>query len=213
MEYPVLYSFRRCPYAMRARLALRVSGLRVAVREVVLADMPPALLACSAKKKVPVLVENKGQVINESLDIMLWALRQHDPDNWLVAQAELFAETERLIAYNDNEFKLHLDHYKYADRFPEKPQEFYRTQGEVFLHELEGKLATSPYLFGEQPTLADMAIFPFIRQFAYVDKNWFEQAPYPYLQSWLTALLSQSLFTGVMEKYDKWKEGDRVVVF
>ena len=210
---PVLYSFRRCPYAIRARLALRVSGIQIALREVILSDKPVALLACSAKATVPVLVTDDQRVIDESVDIMIWALNQYDPQDWLVKDACLLAETQRLVAYNDNEFKLHLDHYKYADRFPDKPVEVYRAQGECFLKELEAKLATSSYLLCERPTFADMAILPFIRQFSHVDKNWFEQSPYPRLQYWLTTLLNQPLFISVMGKYEKWQEGDPVVVF
>ncbi len=213
MKYPVLYSFRRCPYAIRARLALKVSGIQVALREVVLADKPAALRACSAKATVPVLVVNHQHVIDESLEIMMFALKQHDPQGWLVTDAELVAESQRLIAYNDGEFKSHLDRYKYADRFPDQAMEVYRAQGESFLRELEAKLATSAYLLCERPILADMAIFPFIRQFASVDKVWFEQSPYPRLQSWLAGLLQQPLFSSVMDKYVQWQEGDPVVMF
>jgi len=213
MTYPVLYSFRRCPYAMRARLALKVSGIQLILREVVLADKPAALFACSAKATVPVLVFSDQRVIDESLDIMLWALNQHDPQNWLMTEAGLLAETQRLIAYNDNEFKLHLDHYKYADRFTDKPMEFYRAQGEGFLNELEERLASSSYLLCERPSLADMAILPFIRQFAHVDKSWFEKSPYLRLQSWLATLSNEPLFISVMPKYKKWQEGDPQVMF
>ena len=178
-----------------------------------LADKPEAMLACSEKGTVPVLMIDNQHVIDESLDIMVWALNQHDPVNWLMTDADLMAETQRLIAYNDNEFKTHLDHYKYADRFPDKPLELYREQGEYFLNELEAKLATSSYLLCEYPGFADMAILPFIRQFSLVDKRWFDQCPYPHLQSWLATLLNQPLFASVMGKYDKWKEGDPDVVF
>ncbi len=213
MRYPLLYSFRRCPYAIRARLALRVSGIQVTLREVVLADKPAALRACSAKATVPVLVVNHQHVIDESVAIMVFALKQNDPQEWLVTDADLAAECQRLIAYNDGEFKSHLDHYKYADRFPNQPMEVYRAQGESFLSELEAKLAISPYLLCERPTFADMAIMPFIRQFANVDKEWFEQRPYPHLQAWLMELLRQPLFTSVMDKYKQWQEGDPVIMF
>lgn len=210
MTYPVLYSFRRCPYAMRARLALRVSGVKAILREVVLADKPTALVACSAKATVPVLVLPDQQVIDESLDIMLWALKQNDPQNWLLTESDLQTETQRLITYNDHEFKTDLDHYKYADRFPDNPIVVYRSRGERFLQELEARLARSTFLLSQRPTLADMAILPFIRQFAHVDRNWFDHSPYPRLQSWLSTLLKQTLFTSVMHKYPKWQEGDAV---
>lgn len=213
MPYPVLYSFRRCPYAMRARLALRVSGIKVALREVVLADKPQALLDCSAKATVPVLVVDDGRVIDESLDIMHWALRQNDPQHWLSPDAAAQAETQRLVDENDQVFKVHLDHYKYADRYPDKPGEFYRAEGERFLMELESKLSDSPYLLGGQPTLADMAILPFIRQFAHVDFDWFQQSRYVHLQAWLSGLLQAPLFTGVMGKYSRWREDDEIVLF
>ena len=213
MMYPVLYSFRRCPYAIRARLALRVSGIQVILREVVLANKPSALLACSPKATVPVLVLTNKQVIDESLDIMMWALHQNDPHNWLVEGAGLITETLQLILSNDNDFKPDLDRYKYADRFPEKPMETYRAQGERFLKVLETRLATSPFLLGERPTLADMAILPFVRQFAHVDIHWFELSPYVYLRTWLSSLLDQALFNSVMQKYSPWREGDPVQVF
>jgi len=213
MNHPVLYSFRRCPYAIRARLALRVSGIQVQLREVVLADKPEALRQLSAKGTVPVLALDQAQVIDESLDIMMWALQQHDPDGWLLKDAVLMAESQRLINVNDSEFKRYLDRYKYADRFPDHPLAFYRAKAERFLAVLEVKLTSSLYLLSERPTLADMAIFPFIRQFANVDKAWFEKSPYPHLQSWLTGLLALPLFTGVMDKYSQWQKDDPEVIF
>ncbi|MBL1259404.1 MAG: glutathione S-transferase [Thiotrichaceae bacterium] len=213
MDHPILYSFRRCPYAIRARLALRASGVQVVLREVVLADKPAALRQLSAKATVPVLVDAENNVIDESLDIMRWALRQSDPDGWLMSDNERVAESQCLISTNDTEFKPCLDRYKYADRFPEQSVEFYRAQAEVFLTVLEAKLTASPYLLSECPTLADMAIFPFIRQFANVDKAWFEKSPYRHLQAWLTVLLALPLFTGVMDKYAQWQPDDPVVMF
>jgi len=213
MNHPLLYSFRRCPYAIRARLALRVSDISVVLREVVLADKPEELQLLSAKATVPVLVVNQTEVIDESLDIMLWALKQSDPHAWLLSDAGSITECERLILENDNDFKSFLDRYKYADRFPDHPPEFYRAQAERFLLVLEARLGTSPYLLADRPTLADMAIFPFIRQFSNVDKVWFEQSPYPHLRAWLERLLVLPLFTGVMGKYIKWQRNDPVVIF
>ncbi len=212
MNDPVLYSFRRCPYAIRARLALRASGIRVAIREVVLADKPAALRQLSVRATVPVLVVNQTEVIGESLDIMLWALQQCDPQGWLPADALLMAESRQLIAANDGEFKQSLDRYKYADRFPEQPQALYRAEAERFLALLEKRLAHSPYLLCERLTLADMAIFPFIRQFANVESDWFEQSPYPQLRRWLASLLRSPLFASVMVKYVPWREGDPAVI-
>ncbi len=213
MSYPILYSFRRCPYAIRARLALRVSGIQVELREVVLSDKPAAFLACSEKATVPVLVLDEQHVIDESLDIMYWALEKNDPEDWLVQEPGLQEVTEHLINYNDNEFKTHLDHYKYFDRFPEYSMEYYREQGEIFLADLEARLNKTNYLLGQRPTLVDMAIFPFIRQFSYADKNWFDQSQYTRLQAWLTQLLEGSLFASVMVKYEQWQPGNQRVLF
>lgn len=212
MTYPILYSFRRCPYAIRARLALRVSGIQVELREVVLADKPAALRLISPKATVPVLVVSQQQVIAESIEIMYWALQQHDPQDWLKGDSEKLAEGARLIAYNDSEFKPQLDRYKYADRFPQQPMEVYRTEGEIFLQQLDAKLAVTSCLLCEFPTLADMAIVPFIRQFSSVDSEWFENSPYPFLRAWLRKLLVTPLFTSVMTKYQKWEEGDEPVI-
>ena len=213
MTYPILYSFRRCPYAIRARLALRVSGIQVELREVVLSDKPAAFLAYSEKATVPVLVVDEQLIIDESLDIMYWALEKNDPEDWLVQESSLQQATEHLLDFNDNEFKSHLDHYKYSDRFPENSMEYYREQGEIFLADLEVRLNKTNYLLGPRPTLVDMAIFPFIRQFAYVDKNWFDQSQYTRLQAWLTQLLEGSLFSSVMAKYEQWQPGNQRVLF
>nr|WP_280527481.1 glutathione S-transferase [Pseudomonas lurida] len=192
----MLYSFRRCPYAMRARLALRYSGVCVRIIEVSLKAKPAEMLALSPKGTVPVLSVN-GEVIDESLAIMQWALAQHDPDNWrLQGDPSVLA----LIDENDQGFKYHLDRYKYAERYPEYPMEHYRAEGEVFLQKLEGLLADRAYLLAHHPSLADMAMAPFVRQFAHVDRDWFARAPYPRLQRWLEAFLQSPLFIGVMAK-------------
>ena len=188
---PQLYSFRRCPYAMRARLALYGSGMEVELREVVLRDKPVELQELSPKATVPVLVTVEGQVIDESLDIMLWALGQSDPEKWLLQGTEL-KKAIALIDQNDGEFKHWLDHYKYADRFPEYPASYYREQAEMFIAQLEQKLTSQRYLMADRLSVADVAIFPFIRQFAHVDILWFDQAPYPKVQSWLASLMAVS---------------------
>ena len=210
---PVLYSFRRCPYAIRARLALRYAGLQVVLREVVLADKPDALLMSSPKGTVPVLVLADNQVIDESLEIMLWALAQNDPGRWLPDDDGVLKQIKALVAVNDGEFKQYLDQYKYADRFPQHPQAYYRDQALGLLQPLEQRLGEQRFLFADQPGLADMAIFPFIRQFAHVDKEWFYQSPYKQMIRWLDALLQLPLFAQVMHKYPKWRPEDGVTLF
>lgn len=212
-KLPILYSFRRCPYAMRARLALKVSGITVELREVVLAKIPQKMVACSPKATVPVLVLPDGRVIDESLDIMQWALFIDDPENWLADDGEISARTASLIKTNDNEFKEYLDHYKYAVHFPEHSMEYYRSQGEEFLQDLELQLKAHDFLLADRVTLADMAIFPFIRQFAHVDKDWFYASSYQKLQQWLDTLLASPLVAAVMTKYKPWQKGAPVVVF
>ena len=190
----VLYSFRRCPYAMRARMALRYSGVPLSIVEVSLKAKPAEMLAASPKATVPVLVCAEGSVIEQSLDIMHWALARHDPDNWLQPGCAA------LIEENDTRFKMLLDRYKYAIRYPEHPMEYYRAQGAEFLQRLEDVLARSAYLAGPALSLADVALAPFVRQFAHVDRDWFEQAPYPRLNAWLERFLASELFSSVMKK-------------
>jgi glutathione S-transferase len=202
LELPVLYSFRRCPYAMRARMALRYSGIQIEIHEVSLKDKPEAMLQISTKGTVPVLALPNGKVLDESLDIMRWALAQHDLEDWLMASVPAFGqEAEALIAENDGAFKQALDRYKYATRFPEHPAEFYRAQGETFLQALELRLNKTRHLCRERCSLADIAIFPFIRQFASVDEAWFRQASYPALDNWLRQLVESRLFISIMEKH------------
>jgi len=210
---PVLYSFRRCPYAIRARLAIKVSNTQVELREVKLADKPQEMLESSKKGTVPVLLLTDNTVIDESMDIMMWALNKHDPQNWLNNNLSEIKETQRLIELNDHEFKIHLDHYKYAERFPEQTMEYYRKQAEEFLRILEHKLKQTQYLINNTLCLADIAIFPFIRQFAYVDINWFEHSEYKNLQRWLTELLESDLFKSVMKKQANWTTGDPQAIF
>lgn len=197
MALPILYSYRRCPYAMRARMALRYANIAVEIREISLKQKPAHMLQVSPKGTVPVLVLTDGSVIEQSLDIMHWALSDTDHEGWRDADAE---QTISLIAENDGTFKQCLDRYKYADRYPEQSAEFYRTQGEVFLLRLESQLSKNLFLLGEKPSLADIAIFPFIRQFAAVDAAWFEQSQYPQLRNWLQFFVSSALFCKVMEK-------------
>ena len=191
-----LYSFRRCPYAMRARMALRYSGVPVDIVEVSLKAKPAQMLAISPKGTVPVL-DAGGQVIDESLEIMRWALAQNDPDDWLLAGDSRIAE---LIEANDQGFKVHLNRYKYAERYPEQPMEVYRAEGALFLQRLDESLEGREYLLADHPSLADIALLPFVRQFAHVDREWFAQTPYPRLQAWLQRFLESELFTSIMKK-------------
>lgn len=196
---------------MRARLAIAKAGMAVELREIELRHKPQALLAASAKGTVPVLQLGNSQVIDESLDIMFWALAQNDPDRWL-NPAGLEA-AKNLIAWNDGEFKYYLDRYKYPDRHPEQAQIFYRRQAELFLSELERRLTTGQYLCGQHFTLADAAILPFIRQFAAVDADWFAHSPYPKVGLWLKTYVESELFAAIMAKYKPWKCNDPPVLF
>ena len=206
---PVLYSFRRCPYAMRARLALQISGLQYKLREVSLKSKPPEMLAASPKGTVPVLVLPSGQVIDESLDIMRWGLAQNDPDGWL-NQGSL-ADMLALIEGNDGQFKHALDRYKYPNRYPLESggdvQAFalaQRFEASSWLQTLESRLSQG-WLFGPQPSLADMATLPFVRQFAHTDAAWFAAQPWPQLQAWLARFEASALFEGVMAKHKPWQ--------
>jgi glutathione S-transferase len=203
-QHPVLYSFRRCPYAMRARLALLASSLVCEMREVVLRDKPQALLAASAKGTVPVLVTIEGKVLDESLDIMLWALHRHDPLSLLSPQRDNLEAMLALITRCDGEFKYHLDRYKYPDRYENGDALAHRSAGADFLYLLNSRLATTPYLFGNHAALADMAIAPFVRQFAQTDAAWFNAQPWPQLRAWLSAILDSDIFERIMELYPQW---------
>ncbi|MBZ9784819.1 glutathione S-transferase [Pseudomonas sp. REP124] len=195
-----LYSFRRCPYAMRARMALRYSGVAVDIVEVSLKAKPAEMLALSSKGTVPVLSID-GRVFDESLEIMRWALAQNDPQDWLLkADPDGADRIAALIEENDQTFKVHLNRYKYAERYPEQPMEAYRAEGEVWLRKLDELLADRAYLLADHPSLADVALMPFVRQFAHVDREWFAQTPYRRLQQWLERFLTSELFTSIMKK-------------
>ncbi|WP_417458542.1 glutathione S-transferase [Kordiimonas sp.] len=210
---PILYSFRRCPYAMRARLALASAGVSVKLREVVLRDKPTSMLEASPKGTVPVIIEPGGGVIDESLDVMLWALGRNDPEEWLKPGAGTMADMRDLIALNDGDFKHHLDRFKYATRYEDADPEEHRAGAEKFLHLLEAKLSENPWLFGARASLADYAILPFVRQFAGAAKDWWQGAPYPHVQTWLDGFKTSERFKAVMRKYPQWHEGDEEPVF
>ena len=207
---PILYSFRRCPYAIRARLALRYTGLPIVLREVVLRDKPAEMLALSPKGTVPVLVLPEGEVIDESLDIMLWALAQNDPDGWLDSDLE---KASRLIDANDDQFKPWLDRYKYPNRYDDIEPGEPRARCEVFIAALDEHLKADEYLAGKQMGLADAAIYSFVRQFVFVDPDWFATASYVNVNRWLQAFLDSEFFLSVMDKYPQWHSGDAESVF
>lgn len=208
MSLPVLYSFRRCPYAIRSRLALRAAGQRVELREVVLRAKPEQMLAISPKGTVPVLQLPDGRVIEQSLEIMRWALGQSDPQGWLRADAQAW------IDLNDGPFKALLDRYKYPERHPERSAPSWRDEAvALMLEPMNRALSAHPQLLGEHVSLADMALLPFVRQFAQVDADWFSQAPLPGLQAWLAAHLASALFESSMGKVAPWSPGQAPVVF
>lgn len=210
---PVLYSFRRCPYAMRARLALHACRVPVELREVFLRDKPAAMLAASPKGTVPVLVLVDGGVIEESLDIMDWALAQRDREGWLDFPADAGETMAALISENDGPFKAALDRYKYPTRYADADPRAEREKAKNFLFRLEAQLSATDHLLGSRFSKADAAILPFIRQFAHVDREWFYGGDWPALIGWLDRFLRSDRFAAIMTKYEPWKSGTAGVVF
>ena len=213
MTKHILYSFRRCPYAIRARLAILTSGINVEIREVTLNDKPPALLRISSKATVPVLITADERIIDESIDIMNWALNQSDPEKWLPSDTKEEQLTSELTYINDQTFKHFLDRYKYSDRYPENSELYYRQQAELILINLEHNLIHNTYLVSNRLTMVDVALLPFIRQFALVNKAWFDVAPYPKIQAWLEKFITSELFNSSMVKLAPWQQGDEVIYF
>lgn len=205
-DSPVLYSFRRCPYAMRARLALLASDTICEIREVKLSAKPPEMVEISPKATVPVLQLPDGRVIDQSLDIMRWALGRNDPGGWLARS------DDALIAANDGSFKHHLDRYKYPNRHGTDPAE-HRAAALDHLRPLEERLVTTRFLGGDALGLADAALMPFVRQFAETDRDWFDLLPLPNLQAWLVDLIASPLFAAAMVRLTPWKAGDAPVLF
>ncbi|MEJ5979020.1 glutathione S-transferase [Novosphingobium sp. PS1R-30] len=203
---PILYSFRRCPYAMRARLALLVSATTCEIREVKLSQKPAELIAASPKATVPVLVLPGGGVVEESREIMAWALAQRDPEGWLDR------EDRNLIEMNDGPFKHHLDRYKYPERHGSQPGE-HRAAALELLRGLEARLALQTNLCGDLRGLTDAAIFPFVRQFAETDRAWFDAQPLPHLQAWLARHLASELFAAIMLRLQPWQPEDAPILF
>jgi len=222
---PVLYSFRRCPYAMRARLAIAASGQTCELREIVLRSKPAEMLQASPKGTVPVLVDTDGTVVDQSLDIMQWALHRNDPAQWLSPDQETADAMFALIAENDGAFKRNLDRYKYPDRYQGAAGSdradgangadaiAERDAGAVWLRGLDTRLQAHAWLFGSRPCLADMAIAPFVRQFAHTDAAWFAAQDWPALQAWLSGILDSDAFAHVMQKWTPWASGTQGVAF
>ena len=204
MESPILYSFRRCPYAMRARMSLLESDVEVELREVILRDRPDHMMEISPKGTVPVLLLPDGTVIEESLDIMLWSL----DESWLIG------DWKDLIDVNDGEFKHHLDRYKYNNRYENVlSSEEHREHAVSILKTYDDRLSNQSYLCGDSISLADLALSPFVRQFANTDRGWFDQLPLPHLLKWLEGILESNLFKACMVKHKKWQQGDEPVFF
>lgn len=202
---PILYSFRRCPYAMRARMGLVGADISYEHREIILRDKPAHMLKVSPKGTVPVLSLPNGRVIDESLDIMLWALEQNDQHRWLDgARIDMF----NLIERNDTIFKALLDRYKYPNRYPDEDCTNARDDTAKILFDLDQRIKVNGSLSGEQTTIADIAIFPFIRQFAHVDRDWFYAQSYPHLHKWLVEHLESALFVTIIEKHKIWAKNN-----
>jgi glutathione S-transferase len=207
MKYPILYSFRRCPYAIRARMTLCYANINVYIREIVLKNKPESLTQLSPKATVPVLALEDGQVIDESLDIINWALSQSDPDGWRCVDKK--RQSDDLIMINDHEFKPLLDGYKYPQSSKEQDPHLYRDKAYLYLAKLNAMLETSPYLLTRTVGISDVCLFPFIRQFYYVDSTWFESLDLIHLKKWLHSWLASALFNRVMVKCPLWQEGQK----
>lgn len=206
---PILYSFRRCPYAIRTRMTLKYCGIDVEHREVLLKDKPAEMLAASPKGTVPVLVQADDSVLDESEDIIGWALAQQDPSGWLDYDVTTLAQMHELVKATEDRFKPNLDRYKYS-YYPEddpraEERTIYRARCVDFLAELDTRLQHKSYLAGDRLSYVDVAVFPFVRQFANVEPAWFETLPLAALQHWLTAQLNSELFLGVMQKHKVWQ--------
>jgi glutathione S-transferase len=209
---PILYSFRRCPYAIRARLALCQAGVAVELREVALSRKPPEMLAASRAGTVPVLQIAPGQVIAQSLDIMRWALGQNDAEGWLAGADS--PDLRALIDTCDGAFKQALDRYKYAERHPQRSAHDWRDEAvHSLIAPLEARLAQAPQLGGARPCLADAAIFPFVRQFAAVDAAWWAASPWSATRRWHDAWAGSALMDACMQKTPPWQPGAPVILF
>jgi glutathione S-transferase len=198
---------------MRARLAIDASKQRCELREVMLRNKPDAMLEASPKGTVPVLIDIDGTVLDESLEIMLWALRRNDPERWLVAEADSLREMLSLIQHHDTHFKQHLDRYKYPNRYEGSSAAMSRAEASGDLEMLEATLRRTPYLYGDRPALADMAIAPFVRQFANVDTAWFKAQSWANVHRWLSSILSSERFERIMRPATPWVPGTQGMSF
>lgn len=214
MSLPILYSLRQCPYAMRARLGILLAEQQVLLRDIVMTNIPAEMFAASPKGEVPTLVINDASVLDESLDIMIWALKQNDPSNLLYSHQEnAFEKMLTLISRNDNAFVEELKKYKAASRYHDAAEGEYRQQCEVFIKHIEELLTKHEFIFGNAPSLVDYAILPFIRQFSRVDRKWYLHSPYPKLRAWLEKHYQNPLFSKAMKKYPQWLDSKEEIVF
>ena len=213
-DLPILYSLRRCPYAMRGRMGIALSKQQVLLREIITKDKPSELLASSAKGTVPVLVLPDGQIIEQSLDVMNWALQQNDPQDLLrSSNPTLNQQIHQLIKVNDDEFIGHLEKYRASVRYRNIDKEQRRQDCEGFISKLEALLTDQAYFFGETPSLADFAVMPFVSQFVRVEKKWFVQSEYQNVGRWLRTHLDSKLYTQVMKQYPLWNETKQDCLF
>ena len=207
-KYPILYTFRRCPYAMRARFAMRSSKIIVEVREIKLQKKPSEFLKSSPKGTVPVLITKSGKVLEESLDIINWALNKNDPDKWLANGKLESHEITKLLDDLENKFKPNLDKYKYPSRFSGVDQFFHRDKNLCFLKKLNSYLENNKSLNCEHLSLLDYAIFPFVRQFRNVNQDWFDKLNFVFLNKWINQIIDSKDFSSIMKKFKKWEPND-----
>ena len=214
MSLPILYSLRQCPYAMRARMGLLLAKQPVLLRDIVMKNIPAEMLSVSAKGTVPVLLFEDSSVIDESLDIMIWALGQNDPDNLLHShEPDTFSLMLDLIKRNDTEFVDSLNKYKAAARYHDVNEVVCRQECESFISHLEQKLTEHEFLMGATPSLADYALLPFMRQFSRVDRKWYIQSPYQNIQRWLERHYQNPMFSKAMTKYSQWLDSKEDILF
>jgi len=196
---------------MRARIAIHISQQKCEIREVLLKDKPPSMMEYSAKGTVPVLVLQSGKVIDESLDVIDWALNLNDPYNW--KRSKDSGKTKELIKINDGDFKFHLDRYKYSKRYENEDPNFHREKCLTFIKMINEELKDSKYIYDNEISYIDISLLPFIRQFRIADNDWFDELPYENVKSWLSNFIDSKLLKSVMPKYDLWKKGDEITIF
>ena len=210
-KYPILYSFRRCPYAMRARFAIRASDITVEIREIKLQNKPEEFLKLSPKGTVPVLITNSHEILDESLDIMNWALKKKDSRNWLAEGNLNQNEVENSLKILELEFKQNLDKYKYPTRYKNVDKNFYRDKNLIFLNKLNNLLKTNKALNCSHLSLIDYAIFPFVRQFRNVDEKWFDALNFNFVKDWLYQIIDSEDFLSIMKKYKLWEPNQKPI--